>query len=328
MSLLPEVGDNILTSLNWGKRIGGGAFSVVYAVESAVAKIYTNRKVTALLEKEMLSRLSGSGIAPRQLHFFASRNNPYIIMEHVGDVSLDNLDLSNVSKEDIIQNFVIELLGIVVCFHKKYEISHLDLKTDNVVLSSEGKMTLIDFNLSTTAKHKKGMTGNALFSAPEVVGHIPSISAFHNIVKGKYECIISHKCPKYLCQAASALYSTQHADLWSVGAIGLYLVTCKTPASNAKTISDVHRSHLEYFQSQKDSTLIETLLSPLPEDRVCKVPDISDSDRESQAKFRKDRLEFLKDSKPSTTNETIFRFFRGMAQTRIDNEQIYDYLKV
>lgn len=100
---------------------------------------------------------------------------PYIVMEYVSGVDLkqytliENHDIRKRLDQDVALAIIYSINSALVTAHEKYGIIHGDIKLDNVMLSRNGTVKLIDFGSVQTEFQtiSDGLNGTMPYIAPE-----------------------------------------------------------------------------------------------------------------------------------------------------------------
>ena len=134
-------------------KIGGGSFGAVYLVKDketnklyAMKKFYLDNlgKGGAIRQKEILSKFDHENIH-KVLDMFISKNkNQYLITPYYQNNLNDYV--SKKLPENVIKQIILQILKGANYLHSMKYI-HRDIKPDNILLSSEGKIILTDFDL-------------------------------------------------------------------------------------------------------------------------------------------------------------------------------------
>ncbi|VDP05779.1 unnamed protein product [Soboliphyme baturini] len=195
--------------------IGKGAFGSVYRAvpssktqitassstieaDSVAVKVLTAHKVcqtqenkdNLIFEIRILKKLSNPHIV--QLNdFFWDSENIYLILEYCGGNDLSSFLKRHSALAERVTKKFLQQLAIALQYLRSHNISHLDLKPQNILLTSgcPPLLKLADFGVAQCLKssdEKHGFRGSPLYMAPEI--------------------LLSHK------------YDAK-ADLWSVGII-------------------------------------------------------------------------------------------------------------
>ena len=160
-------------------KIGGGSFGAVYLVkEKDTNKVYAMKKFYldnlgnggAKKQYEILSKFNHENIYKAIDMFISPNKNQYLITQYYRN----NLEDYVTSKlpEKVIKQIIYQIIcGINYIHSLKY--IHRDIKPDNILLSSEGKVILTDFDLCRQESKGKDdpMTRTAVtlyYRAPEI----------------------------------------------------------------------------------------------------------------------------------------------------------------
>lgn len=101
--------------------------------------------------------------------YFESENNYYIITEICSGKSLNKLILEHgrLSERDAIMIFR-QIIVSLNYIHSK-GVSHRDIKPDNIMITKDLKVKLIDFGLSSNDDIMRQKVGSPMYIAPEVL---------------------------------------------------------------------------------------------------------------------------------------------------------------
>jgi serine/threonine-protein kinase len=106
---------------------------------SIVARFQAERRILAGLEHPHIARLYDSGVTPD--------GRPYLVMEHVAGVRIDKYaDLHNLGVAQRLALF--DMVCDAVAFAHQRLVIHRDLKPGNILVSEEGRVTLLDFGIA------------------------------------------------------------------------------------------------------------------------------------------------------------------------------------
>ena len=160
-------------------KIGGGSFGAVYLVKDKdTEKLYAMKKFYldnlgnggAKKQYEILSKFNHENIH-KVIDMFISKNkNQYLITPYVKNNLYDYV--SKKLPEKVIKQIIYQVLCGVNYLHS-LKFLHRDIKPDNILLSSEGKIILTDFDLCRQESKGKDdpMTRTAVtlyYRAPEI----------------------------------------------------------------------------------------------------------------------------------------------------------------
>ncbi|MBR0087353.1 MAG: serine/threonine protein kinase [Lachnospiraceae bacterium] len=117
---------------------------------------------------------------PRIYDLFQEDGTLILIEEYINGTSLqDLLDTSGLPGREISVNYVLQLCRILFDLHHfRPPIIHRDIKPSNVIVSEDGKLTLIDMDAAKYAKDEQSrdthLLGTQGYAAPEQYGFRPS----------------------------------------------------------------------------------------------------------------------------------------------------------
>jgi tRNA A-37 threonylcarbamoyl transferase component Bud32 len=171
------------------KCIGQGAYAKVYKAihlptKTKVAiKLYEKSKLSEKLrqksikrEIKILSRLNHPNIV-NFIDCFSTKNHIYLVMELVRGLSLYELlkkQPDRKIKESNGKTIIKQILKAMSYCHSKC-VSHRDIKLENVIISGNGEVKVIDFGFSTCIPNEKKVKmfcGTPSYMAPEIVQKI------------------------------------------------------------------------------------------------------------------------------------------------------------
>jgi len=165
------------------KKIGEGTFGEVFggldirSLEKVAIKkmdLTENYEEDLITEVDMMDTLKHPNIV-RYISSFKVENELWVVMEFMGGGSLtDILELHKhlEIKEEYIARVMLESLKALEYIHSLHRI-HRDIKSDNILLDTNGAVKLADFGYTvqlTEAKNKRNTTiGTPYWEAPEVI---------------------------------------------------------------------------------------------------------------------------------------------------------------
>lgn len=173
------------------KPIGEGGMGKIYkaldknldmevALKLVKPEIYKGREDIKNLKNEakLAVRLSHANIV-KVLDFVKIKNDYYILMEFIQGLNLEQM-LSHMKMSsqfftnDEIIYLAIQILNAIDFAHKN-EIIHRDIKSKNVMITSKGKVKIVDFGLALILKNCsnkiiENREGTPFYMAPEQIG--------------------------------------------------------------------------------------------------------------------------------------------------------------
>lgn len=127
-------------------------------------------------EKKILKHLQHPFVI--KLHFaFQDEKHLYLVMDYLsaGDLSYHIHKNSHLKEKTV--KFILSEVYLAICFIHSKKIIHRDIKSENILLDSEGHVKLIDFGLAKKEIDNKNLTssfcGTAECLPPEVIRHCP-----------------------------------------------------------------------------------------------------------------------------------------------------------
>ena len=147
------------------KKLGEGHFGSVFLVTSKITKkLYAIKEIIATRYRSEAQRLSVEREIKllENLHHphvityynsFREKNNFYIITEYINGGSLLDLLGKNIKNGTLIDEktiwyHLVQSLSGLVYLHEKKKIIHRDVKPDNILLDSDGRLKISDFGVS------------------------------------------------------------------------------------------------------------------------------------------------------------------------------------
>ncbi|KAM9712144.1 serine/threonine-protein kinase 17A-like [Dama dama] len=251
-------------TLTPGRELGRGKFAVV----RKCIKKDSGKKIAA---KFMRKRRKGQDCRMEIVHEIAvlklAQDNPWVINLHevyetpsemilvleyaAGGEIFDQCvaDRDEAFREKDVQRLMRQILE-GVCFLHAHDVVHLDLKPQNILLTSEsplGDIKIVDFGLSRIMKKSEELReimGTPEYVAPEVLSYDPISMA---------------------------------TDMWSIGVLAYVMLTGISPFlgdDKQETFLNISQMNLSYSEEEFDVVsesavdFIKTLLVKKPEDRA------------------------------------------------------------
>ena len=166
------------------ERIGAGSYGSVYKAhfksgprdvvavkcirKSGLAKFEVDNIIN---EISLLKRLKNEFIVDMK-DFAWDSNYIYIIMEYCGGGDLSHfIRTRKVLPEAVVKYFLQQLASALRFLHQN-QVSHMDLKPQNILLTSGSKLKLADFGFAQHLRpdqEKTSLRGSPLYMAPEIV---------------------------------------------------------------------------------------------------------------------------------------------------------------
>jgi serine/threonine protein kinase len=215
-----------MSSTNYTKRklLGKGAMGEVYASHNPTTGepvAIKNVRKTISMDKDMTARLTNEAdLLERVVHHNVVRaitrgedadGSPYLVMSYVEGQTLWQL-IERDGSLAVERSFAIvsQILTGLAAIHEA-RVVHADIKSNNVLIDDQDRVTIIDFGLARTLSREipreNMLAGTPAFMAPETIsGAAPSVAA----------------------------------DIYAVGVILYEMLTGMTPFAHSSDIFDAH----------------------------------------------------------------------------------------
>lgn len=183
-------------SIDTGKKYGEGGYGATYPAldnqskEPLAVKVIDTRRMkleSIVRECDFLTSLDHPNVITIKAHGLGRKSTGqdhlyYIFMELAsgGELFDQVIDRgANAMPEDVARNFMLQLVAGVMHCHER-AVAHRDLKLENVLLTKDGVVKVIDFGLShryplradgsvDTSSPLKDICGSKSYAAPEVL---------------------------------------------------------------------------------------------------------------------------------------------------------------
>ncbi len=244
--------------------IGKGGISVVYKArhlnlqKDVVLKRVKDEQLPKIRnlreEAQILSRLKHQYL-PQVYNFLETREGVFTVIDFIPGQPLSYY-IKQGYKIDQKQLIVwgIQLCEALDYLHtRKPPIIHSDIKPDNIMVTPEGQICLIDFNISLDGKSKNYISGqSAGYASPE---------QYFNVAPERDE----QGNPSYRFQMQAAL--DERSDIYSLGASYYHLLTGIRPGNLGKGEQIVPLSAFSLPYSEAFLQIITRMMAPDPNDR-------------------------------------------------------------
>lgn len=243
--------------------------------------------------------------------FIEDRTGIYTVMDFVSGSDMKRLcESGTVYSEEEVCCFMIELCSAVDYLHTRVPpIIHSDIKPSNIMLTDDGSICLIDFNISSVQNNGRAETrgGTRGFAAPE---------QFRRIVDAPDQVEDFHEETRFL--GSSVATSKQHAafvdfksDIYGIGATMFYLITGYVPKMGKVSVE-------RFDLSSGVRKVIRTATDPDPSKRFSSAAQMRD---EIQRALRKAKTAPLKrmETAPGATNNLRLAVLRKPVTNRALN---------
>ena len=177
----PETADTFAT-YTLGNVLGKGSFGTVFRVQpdpnvewyEAVKILHRSSKIDKKRFLEEINRLKEirlPGIA--RIHTTGEHNGKlYYAMDYIEGHNIDTYTVDNNGDTAHVYSLILELCDILQALHEQ-EFIHLDIKPQNVMITVNGEIRLLDFGISSKASEHQESSGLGAgtyeFSSPEQI---------------------------------------------------------------------------------------------------------------------------------------------------------------
>lgn len=218
------------------ENIGKGGTGVIYKAyhmrlkKYVVVKLLDAGKISReklRVEVDILKRLHHMYL-PQVYDFLEVGDQVYTVMDHIEGRDLEHyLQDGCVFQENVLILWLKQLCQVLEYLHsQKPPVYHSDIKPANIMITPEGNVCLIDFNISLGSGYQAGILGlSRWYAAPEQYA--------------KAKLFASH-------QDASKIQLDGRMDIYSLGASFYTLMTKRLPERYEKTFIPLSRFQLPY----------------------------------------------------------------------------------
>ncbi|QKF93680.1 serine/threonine-protein kinase [Fadolivirus algeromassiliense] len=161
--------------------------------------------------EKTISNILSQNVHPNIIHFTNFYQNDdyyFLIYEYVEGINLYQfINSKDTLDENLIRNIIIQLTNALQFLHS-YNIIHCDLKLDNIVITHDLNIKVIDFDLSIICNNSEGYISNSIFGTMQY------------IAPESYDL---------------SIYSKK-TDIWQLGIVLYILITKKFPHEHEITL--------------------------------------------------------------------------------------------
>ena len=281
-----------LTDFTIVKNLGEGHFGSVklvksnltnklYAMKEIKSTRYQSEKQRKTVEKEikLLENLHHPNVIT-YFNSFKQNGNFYIIIEYINGGSLEDLLIENIKKkrkidEKRLWDLLIQSLSGLLYLHEKKKIIHRDVKPDNLLLDTKGRLKISDFGVSAIQSEnvEEGLkchftvAGPIQFMAPEVaLGEIYDFKSDIYMLGLTFFFLMSNQLPEKKLTLGPLIIPIKNPnaklpDCYSLN-LRNFIEKLLKPVEQRPTAKVAYNEALDYYNSKylKTTSICSTLL--------------------------------------------------------------------
>lgn len=287
------------------REIGSGGGGVVYlathlrlgkfVVLKADKRGLTQKPEALRREVDALKNLSHTYI-PQVYDFIEENGVVYTVMDYVEGESLDKpLKRGSAFPQATVVQWACQLLEALNYMHTRppHGILHGDIKPANIMLTPQGDIRLIDFNIALALGEKGAVRVGFSqgYASPEHYGidyagiaQTQRMAGVETVVTAQAETVVtgnvtfvpptdgSHKSSRSAEASPSTLLDVR-SDIYSLGATLYHLLTGMRPAREAAKVTPIS----DFTISPAVAAIIEKAMQPCPDDRYQTAAEMLDA---------------------------------------------------
>lgn len=181
---------------------------------------------------------------PQVYDFIETNEGIFTVMDYISGHDLKYyMDHGYQFSEEQLVFWMKQLCQVLDYLHnKKPVIIHCDIKPANIMITEEGNVCLIDFNISLDGENNKDLVGlSSFFASPE------------QVKKAEYK-------QKY--GSGELIKMDERTDIYSVGAVFYYMMCGKKP--NARTGDTLLLKEMPHTYSESLANIVDKAMAPNP----------------------------------------------------------------
>lgn len=258
-------GDFINNTYHVLQPLGGGGLGDVYLgyhenlrkyVVIKRIKEYCRNLVNVRSEVDILKSLHHMYL-PQVYDFVQSGTEIFTVMDYISGQDLQQyMNRGAVFTEEQLVRWMRQLLDVLGYLHSRTpQILHCDIKPGNIMITEEGNVCLIDFNISLDGENNKDLVGiSSYFASPE------------QAEKAEY---------KLRYGSGDGVELDARSDLYSLAAVFYYLMTGVYP--NAKRENFLEISEIVHPYSDALENIVARAMRPEAKDRFKDAADMQNA---------------------------------------------------
>lgn len=203
-------------------------------------------------ETDILKNLRHTNI-PQVYDFLVRDGEVFTVMDYIDGISVDDLPAGGRRlSEKTLVNMLLQLSAVLAYLHRhRPPVVHSDIKPDNLILTKDNNLCLIDFNIAVTTGVANSLSGYSLhFASPEQYRRIMDIRA----------------------RSREITPLDARSDIYSTGAVFYYLITgCYPDTRQPRRRSVPSGQQNQYIGAQPAKLLYQDMLRQGYTDALCRV---------------------------------------------------------
>lgn len=290
-----RTGDILNGTYEIQERLGAGGGGVIFKayhlrMQKMVALKLIKDDVKSFIENrsevDILKNLKNDHL-PQVLDFIENGNDIYTVMEFIEGTDFKKLiSEGEIYDEKSVRSYALQLCSAVEYLHSQTPpIIHSDIKPANIMLTPDGKICLIDFNISAVSDGNGALSmgGSKGFAAPEqfrrLINAPVNVDSFHEETRfvseeDATELFNDNKQPTENFSTTSAktknvskAYIDIRTDIYGLGASLYYMISSRVPSGGTLDFRGIKIS-------KKFKSIIEKATAQNPDDRYKNVAEM------------------------------------------------------
>jgi serine/threonine protein kinase len=271
---------------------------------------FADFKERFIQEAKQLARFNHPNIV-RVIEFFEANNTAYVVMEYIAGQTLkDKVAFGGPLSADVSQKIIESILDAVEVVHKAGML-HRDIKPDNLIIGSEGRIVLIDFGSARAYSDEKTIAQTAMVSP----GYAPLEQYNPNARKGTF------------------------TDIYSIGATFYFMLTGEKPLNVTERYTERQKAPHEINPSvsMQVSSAVMLAMEMKAEDRFQNVADFRLGLKQlatvkkpvKKAKSTNDQVETTQQriETKKTIAENVIKDTKPKTEASLKKEEIQQFIK-
>ncbi|MBO5460398.1 MAG: protein kinase [Ruminococcus sp.] len=214
--ILKPIGTGGLGVIYLGYHVNLQKYVVIKKVKEHCSSLMNNR-----IEVDILKSLHHTYL-PQVYDFIEMDDGIFTVMDYISGHDLKYyIDAGYRFEEEQLIEWMKQLCEVLSYLHsRKPAIIHCDIKPGNIMITEEGNVCLIDFNISLDGENNKDLVGlSSMFASPEQIR-----KAEHKMRYG----------------SGDQVKMDERTDLYSLGAVFYYLVSGYRPETRSGYVPPLH----------------------------------------------------------------------------------------